>query len=72
LLSGAIAPIVMRLHLPTLLLVAQLISCACGFMHLLGPRTTRSPFYIWFEGAFLSVPVAVVFYLLAARGEDWV
>jgi diguanylate cyclase (GGDEF)-like protein len=61
----------MQLHLPTLLLVSQLISCACGLMFLLGPRTAKAPFYAWFAGAFLSAPSAAVFYLLAALHEEW-
>lgn len=40
-------------------------------MFLLGPRTTKSPFHGWFAGAFLSAPIAALFYLLAARGEEW-
>ena len=62
----------MQLHLPTILLVSQLISCACGLMFLLGPRTTRSPYYVWFAGAFLSAPSAAFFYLIAERGEGWI
>nr|PZN79046.1 MAG: hypothetical protein DIU56_07225 [Pseudomonadota bacterium] len=61
----------MQLHLPTIFVVSQLISLACGLVFLLGPRTTKSPFYVWFAGAFLSAPCATVFYLLAERGEEW-
>jgi|HigsolmetaAR202D_1030399.scaffolds.fasta_scaffold00104_17 diguanylate cyclase (GGDEF)-like protein len=61
----------MQLHLPTLLLVSHLVSCACGLMFLVGPRTAKSPFYVWFAGAFLSAPCAAIFYLLAER-SDWV
>lgn len=61
----------MQLHLPTIFVVSQLISLACGLMFLLGPRTTKAPFYVWFASAFLSAPCATVFYLLAERGEEW-
>jgi len=61
----------MQLHLPTIFVVSQLISLACGLVFLLGPRTTKSPLYVWFAGAFLSAPCATVFYLLAERGEEW-
>lgn len=40
-------------------------------MFLLGPRTTESPFYVWFGGAFLCAPSAIIFYRLAELGDQW-
>jgi diguanylate cyclase (GGDEF)-like protein len=61
----------MQLHLPTLLLFSQLVTCTCGLMFLLGPRTSKQPFYAWFGGAFLSAPCASIFYLLAQYDDRW-
>jgi diguanylate cyclase (GGDEF)-like protein len=60
----------MHLDLPTLLLASQLVSTCCGIMFALDFQNASAPFARWFAVAFLSAPLAAVFYLLAGPGSQ--
>lgn len=61
----------MQLDLTSLLLISQLVSLACGLMFALDSARGKAPFSIWFAAAFLSTPVASIFFLVAKGGENW-
>lgn len=61
----------MQLDLTSLLVVSQIISVACGVMFALDSAHGRAPFAPWFAAAFLSSPVASIFYLLPNLGDGW-
>lgn len=61
----------MQLDLTSILLVSQIVSVACGLMFALDARRERTGFGFWFACAFLSAPVASVFYLLPRVDGSW-